>query len=64
MDSLKSSVQTQIVEFTTNIEQFHERWQKLFPIDSDCDSFDQMVSQVADCRQEWSALMNTKSKMK
>ena len=64
MDTLKSSVQAQILDFTSKIDQFHEKWQKLFPIEGNSDSFDRMISLVADYRQEWNVLMTTKSKMK
>ena len=69
MDTLKSSVQTQIIDFTSKVEEFHGRWLQLLPCDDvvhddDSNPFDELISQVREALEEWKTLMNIQSKMK
>ncbi len=68
LDSLKSNSQSQIIEFTSQIEQFHIRWQKERPSDklfkSDGKNFKQHLDQLQNIRREWNLLKQNQIRLK
>ena len=68
LDSLKSNSQSQIIEFTSQIDQFHRRWQKERPSDkllkSDEKDFNQYLDLLQNIRREWNGLKQSQIRLK
>lgn len=65
MDSLKSNSQSQIMQFTSEIDQFQQRWQqehlsnKIVFTDLDCH-----LKLLRKSRSDWDALMQNQKRLK
>lgn len=65
LDSLKSNSQSQIIKFTTEIDQFYQRWQQEHPPDKlDMTNLDQYLKLLRKSRKEWDELMQNQMRLK
>ena len=70
MDSLKSSTQLEIMNLTSNIEQFHQQWlrdgavQHILQNNENTDGIERCIAMIRNKRTEWNALMDLKNKLK
>lgn len=68
LDSLKSNTQSQIIQFTTQVDQFHQRWQQERLSDkflqSDGQNFDQYVTLLRNSRSDWNAITQSQNRLK
>lgn len=65
LDSLKSNSQSQIIKFTSEIDQFYQRWQQEHPPDKlDMTNLDQYLKLLRKSRKEWDELMQNQMRLK
>lgn len=65
LDSLKSNSQSQIIKFTSEIDQFYQRWQQEHPPDRlDMTNLDQYLKLLRKSRREWNELMQNQIRLK
>lgn len=65
MDSLKSNSQSQIMQFTSEIDQFQQRWQQEHLSNKiDFTDLDYHLKLLRKSRSEWDALMQNQKRLK
>jgi hypothetical protein len=70
MDSLKSSTQLEIMNLTSNIEQFHQQWlrdravEQILQNNENTDGIERCIAMIRNKRTEWNTLMDLKNKLK